>query len=151
MFLDLRETTKNPVVRAYASFRRERAELDAAVDIFARFTAPLLLRLATLPSWGDVQSLGTVGKHLDLYLRKQDSALPREIALAFEVKGIKRGMSESLYVHFELYGNGSEHMTLDVNGYVPASCHIVETEELVPARIEKVRRVVCSDDEEPRG
>jgi len=134
------------VDRAGLEFQRQIADLITSRDSFFSSAVPILERLVTLPSWGDVKSLSSYGDKVDLYLSidKRDSALPREIAMEFGAKGEKRPGGDTLYVHFDL---GT--VRLDVNGYVPTTCKIVEVEEYVPGEIRKVKKVVCT--EEPTG
>ena len=133
-------TTATWTDRAYQEYGRQFSELQKERDAFELQAAPALSRLVKLPSWGEVKSLSFYNDKLDIYLARPDSALPREIAIEFEAKGDKYSLGEALYVHFDL-GN----VLLDVNGYVPATCKIVEVEEYVPGEIRKVKKVVCTE------
>ena len=135
-----------PCQAVEAQFQREFADIQAKLLHYSQHVRPLLTRLETLPSWSDVRVFSFYsGGPLSLFLasKHKDSTLVREIAFEFEVTGVKQADDSSLSVTFAM-----TPIAIEVLGYVPASCAIVEVEEwvaTVPGHSRTVRKVVGGD------
>lgn len=124
-------------------------------------------KILALPSAGDLNSTVSLYRgycsdekaRVQLFLRKdkKDTTLLREIVAAGIARKIEKTQgysSEDLKATFRV---GTVEFT--IHGYVPSSCRIVEEEKIVPVkdvflddngqvlRREKVRRIICGDDD----
>jgi hypothetical protein len=111
----------------------------------------LCKQLQKLPSWhevGDVSFSSWGGKQVEVII-----SLNKEVKEPSLVRDIVRhGICEKLTKSRE-YGGGSlradgkvagaEYITIEVTGYVPASCTVVYEEVTIPAHVEKRAKVVC--------
>ena len=134
--------TTNPVAMARDYFTRQIRQMMSERKDFNANIRPVLSRLAKLPSWSDLRAISTFDKAIYIYLKEDQKAstLPREIAQAFGAKGIKSPSSDAIGVTYTIGA-----LTVRVEGYLPASCHLVTEQVLVPARLETVTKVVCKD------
>lgn len=109
-----------------------------------------LTTISALPAIADVEAIQMwflTSCDGDLFLRltlaKPDSALVRELVKALGVKAEKRPSGGALEAELKLPG-----LQIEVTGYRPATCRIEYEDVMVPARLERRAKVVCTPEED---
>ena len=113
---------------------------------------PILEALLSVPRVEDVGriDLGTDWQKKDqpriyLYLKEsaKDSPFVREVVKALHITLKKEDDGDGLRCTADLSG-----VSFAISNYLPAACVVTYVEEMVPARMERLAKVVCGGEEE---